>query len=40
LFETVGEASCCAKGHEQVEEEESVVVEALALEAEIAVGHY
>lgn len=40
LFETVGEASCCAKGHEQVAEEESVVVEALALEAEIAVGHY
>jgi hypothetical protein len=36
-FETGGEASCCAKVHELVAEEESVVVEALVLEAEIAV---
>lgn len=37
LFEIVDEASCCAKVHERVAEEESVVVVALVLEAEIAV---
>jgi hypothetical protein len=36
-FETVGEASCCAKVYELVAEVESVVVEVLVLEAEIAV---
>ena len=35
LFETVGEASC-AKVHERVAGVESVAVEALVLEAEIA----
>jgi hypothetical protein len=37
LFETVGEASCYAKVPELAVEGESVVVEALVLEAEIAI---